>query len=235
MAIKKSPDLRNRLYSLNIKVFTWEWPVGDWIEDAIDWALDWINWGIDQAGVAYNRAIAAWDRANQVRSELFTAINREVGAVLDRISTWWGDLNTWWSARAQDVREWIMVARELVMDQVDSVRRLLDNLSVAWDSFRKDTLPRLLSLDRWTAFWGGAYQSVTDWWAARRREVTDQIDAEVTPVRNEVNKHTTWLDLVQDLFTDPLGYILGRLEKITRSHQALLLKLWDKVMDALWG
>jgi hypothetical protein len=63
------------------------------------------------------------------------------------------------------------------------------------------------------SFFGSGITSISDWWGARHREITDQIDTEVAPVRDEVNKHTTWLDLIKELFTDPERWLLDMIER----------------------
>lgn len=111
----------------------------------------------------------------------------------------------------------------------------LAGLSIAWESFFRDTLPGLFSIEKWRAFWGGAWQNISDWWATRIQGIKDLIETDVKPVRDEVDKQASWWDTIKGLITDPLETILSWLLKVGKTHQGLLLKLFDKVMDALWG
>lgn len=214
MAISKPSWLRSWLSRLNWDIFTWKVYIGDAIEGAIDWAVGWINWGIDQAAKAYNWAQQALARANEVWRELTSIIYREVDRVAGQVSTWWSDLGDWWSAKAQDVKWWIDTARSFLQSQITSLGRSLDGLRIAWDNYWRYVVPTLLSIDKWTAFWGGAWQNVTDWWGARLDQVRDLIETNVKPVRDEVNKHTSWFELIKELIDDPQKWLLNQIEKM---------------------
>lgn len=235
MAITKPSWLRTWLSRLNWDVFTWKVYIGDAIEEAIDWLLGWVNWGIDQANRAYNQAWDAYYKAVAIAGDLTGLIYREINDVLSLVNTWWSDLGDWWSARAQDVKYWIDVAGDFLQYQINSLGRSLDGLRIAWEGFLRGTLPGLLSMDRWTAFWGGAWQSIGDWWGARLDQVKDLLSTATDPITDQVNKLTAVVDMIKEFIDDPLSYILGKLIKITRAYRDLLLKLFDKVMDALWG
>lgn len=235
MAVSKPGWLRSWLSRLNWDILVWKIYVGDAIEDAIDWSLAWINWGIDQANNAYNWALQALNRANEVWRELTSSLHREIHAITNRISTWWSELGEWWSARSADIRDWISIARSFLQDQLNVLGRALDNLRIAWDNYWRDVVPTLLSIDKWRAFWGGAWQSISDWWGARLDQVKDLLATATDPITTEVNRLAGILDMIKDFIDDPLSYILGKLIKVTKAYQDILLKLWDKVMDALWG
>lgn len=226
MTIKKPPDVRNWLYSLNIKVFAWEWNVGDWIEDAIDWALGWINWAIERAGLAYSKAVEAFYKAVEVGNELVRTINIEISRVYNKISTWWDDLGEWWSTKVTWVKDQIAAARDTLRGLINDVRGALAPLLAAWDNFRTATLPRLIDLSWWTSFWGGAFNHISDWWAGRRQEITDRIDTEVTPVRDEVNKHIGIFDLVKQLTTDPLAWPEYFARWVLSMLESIIARLW---------
>lgn len=217
MAIYKPSWLRNLLDRLNWDVFTWKIYVGDAIESGIDWALGWINYAIDWAVTAYNWGKAAWDKAVEVGNELVRTINTEISRVRNKIDTWWGDLGEWFEGKKPTIEGWIAVALTPLRLLLSGVETVANAVSIAWDDFKTDTLPKLLDPSWITSFFGAGIASISDWWAARHQEITDRIDTEVTPVRDEVNRHTSWLDLVKDLFTDPEKWLLDMIERmITR-------------------
>jgi len=214
MAVTKPGWLRNWLSKLNWDIFTWKVYIGDAIEDAIDWALDWINWGIDRATLAYNKAVEAWDKAVESARELRTKIDTGVQGVKDKIDTWWDDLGEWWSARKDEITEKIDQAKADARGLFDQATREASKFFTGWLEFNKYILPKLLDPSWITSFFGKGIASISDWWAPKDKEITDQIDAEVTPVRDEVNKHTTWLDLIKELFTDPEKWLLNMIERM---------------------
>jgi hypothetical protein len=213
MAITKPSWLRQLLGRLNWDIFTWKVYVGDAIEQGIDWALGWINWGIDQAGRAFNKAVAAFDYAVDLGRNTLAVIYREVDRIQSSISTWWSDLSEWWGAKLQDIKDRIQAARDWLQDRIDEAQQTVNKMLTAWDGFRTGILPGLLNTTWIRDFFGRGVSTIADWWAPRHREISEEIDAEVTPVRDEVNKHTTWLDLVKELFTDPEKWLLDMIER----------------------
>lgn len=208
MAVSKPSWLRTWLSRLNWDIFTWKVYIGDSMEEAIDWTLEWVNWGIDQANQALNRAWDAWYKAGEVFSNLSALIYRESQSLWNRAFAWWSEIGEWWRARAEDVKYWIDVAQDFALDQLKTLSRTLDSVSVAWDSFFTETLPGLFSWDNWTTFWGGAWQTISDWWGARLQQVKDLIETNVKPVRDEVNKQASWWDMIKDLLRDPEEWLL---------------------------
>lgn len=207
MAIYKPSWLRNLLDKLNWDIFTWKVYVGDAIERGIDWALAWIDWGIEQAAAAYSYADSAFREAVDTFRILSARLNTEVSRIYDKISTWWGDLGEWWSTKVTWIRDLVAAAEDFWAARIRDVTRTLQGLDAAWDNFRRYTLPSLLDTSWIRAFFGRGIASISEWWASRRQEINERIDTEVTPVRDEVNKHTSWLDLVKELFTDPEKFL----------------------------
>ncbi len=214
MEISKPSWLRNWLNKLNWDIFVWKVYVGDAIEGAIDWVIDKVNLVLGRAEAAYNKALEAWDYARELANSLGETINREVQDILARSSTWWDQLAEWWQAKRSLIQDLIDAGMDKLRPAIDQVRSLLAKIDAAWDSFRRDTLPSLLSMDYWTAFWGGRVATISDWWAARRQQIDDAREAALKPVRDEVNKHSTKLDLIKDLFTDPEKWLLDRIESM---------------------
>lgn len=214
MAISKPSWLRQALDRLNWDIFTWKIYVGDAIERAIDWALGWLNWGVELAQGAYNQAINAWDKAVEVFWDLRSLLFTEVTKVTNKISTWWSDLGDWWAAKSRDVRDWIDAAKTTLGERIDDARDLINRVDTAWGNFRRDTLPNLLDTHWIRSFFGARVSSISDWWAPKKQEIDEQIETEVAPVRDEVNRHSSWLDLVKELFTDPEKFLLDLLERM---------------------
>lgn len=235
MAVSKPGWLRSWLSKLNWDIFTWRIYVGDAIEDAIDWSLGWVNWGIDQATLAYNKAVAAASRANEVWRELTAVINRGLTDLGDKIDTWWDELGDWFETKRPTIEKWISVFTTPLSTLIDMAQGTIDKVSIAWDTFRTQTLPKLLDTQWITDFFGKGVQTIGDWWTPRKKEIDEQIDTEVGPVRKDVNKQASWWETITGLITNPLETIIGWLLKIGKTHQELMLKLFDKVMDALWG
>lgn len=214
MAISKPSWLRVLLNKLNWDIFTWKVYIGDAIERGIDWALGWVNWGVDLAQAAYNKALEARDKALEVYRELLTIVNKSINEVFDKVSTWWSELGEWWSAKRQDIKDWIDDAKRITLSQIDAVRITLRQIDTAWDNFRTVTLPKLLDTGWITSFFGARVSSITDWWRPEKQKITDEIETEVQPVRDEVNKHTSWLDLIKELFTDPEKWLMNMIERM---------------------
>lgn len=214
MAISKPSWLRSWLNRLNWDIFTWRVYVGDAVEDAIDWALDWINWAIARADAAWSRAGVAIDKAIELFKDLGKTIDREIDKVLARITTWWYELGQWWETRKPIIQGWIDAALGFLSDRIDDVKKSLQRLDVAWDSFRRDTLPGLLDFTWFKSWWGRTWTNFAEWEGWFWNKTTDRIETEVKPVRDEVNKHTTWLDMVKELFTDPEKWLLEIIERM---------------------
>jgi len=214
MTVKKPSWLSQWLNLFNWDIFTWKVYAGDAIEHAIDWALQWVNWGIDQATLAYNKAVAAWYKAVELAGDLRSTIYRETGYLWNKVNQWASDLAEWWEGKKQDVQGWIDTAKDWAKERIDDAKAIANRVDTAWDNFKQDTLPKLLDTQWVRDFFGKKISSITDWWAPKEQEITDQIDTEVTPVRDEVNKHSSWLDLIKELFTDPEKWLMDRLESM---------------------
>jgi len=191
VAIVKPTWLRSWLSKLNWTVLTWQINVGDAIESGIDWAIDQINNTLEWASLAYNWAIAAWDRITEVWSNILTTIAKEIRPLWNTVNVWWNRLNEWWSSASQAVLGWIDLAKDYALDLFHQTTTSINNV-IAWlDTFKSLILPTL----------------------PNRREVSDNIEANVKPIRDKVNEHTTWLDLMRDFFTDPQQFIFDLLIK----------------------
>lgn len=212
MAIYKPSWLRRWLDRLNWDIFVWHVYVGDAIEGAIDWVLDKVNAVLDLTYRAYDRALDAWYKAVELARDLRSLVNREVQDILDNLSTWSDRLNEWWATK----RYWVLGVIDAGIDKLksytNSILSIVNKLEAAWDNFRRDTLPGLFTVERWTSFWGGKVDTASDWWAARRQQMSDMIEAGLAPVRSEVNKHSGQLDLIKDLIRDPEKWVLDRIE-----------------------
>lgn len=206
MAVTKPSWLKSWLSRLNWDIFTWKLYVGDAIEDSIDWALEWINWGIDQATKANSQAWYAYWYAYDVYKDLRNIIADEVDDLWDRGFNWWSELGDWWSDKRQDVLDWIDDAKDYALDRIDDVNRVLMLLEDAWESFRRDTLPGLLDTSWLQDFFGRQVDNIGEWWAAKRQEIDDIIEATTKPVRDELNKHLDTLTSAKQLFADPLAW-----------------------------
>lgn len=214
MAIRKPPWLRSWFDRLNWNIFTWRIYVGDAVERALDWAEDWINWAIARAEAAWSRAGVALYKAIDLAKELGRTIDREIDKVLARISTWWYDLGDWWETKKRWVRDLLLASSDFLEGLIDDVERGFASLDAAWDSFRRDTLPGLLSTTWFTTWWGRKWTDFTDWEGWFWNKTTDRIETEVKPVRDEVNKHTTWFDMVKELFEEPEEWLLKMIERM---------------------
>jgi len=192
MKVSKPTWLSRVLGLLNWDIFTWKVYIGDAVENAIDWALQWVNWGIDQANIAYNKAVDAWNKALEVYRDLRALVYSEVQKAINLAAT----------------------AKDWLNDRIDDAWQVINKVDTAWDNFRTQTLPKLLDTQWVIGFFGKKISSITDWWSPKKQEITDQIDTEVTPIRDELNKHSSWLDLIKDLFTDPEKWLLDRIESM---------------------
>ena len=192
MKVSKPTWLSRVLGLLNWDIFTWKVYIGDAVEHAIDWALQWVNWGIDQANIAYNKAVDAWNKALEVYRDLRALVYSEVQKAINLAAT----------------------AKDWLNDRIDDAWQVINKVDTAWDNFRTQTLPKLLDTQWVIGFFGKKISSITDWWSPKKQEITDQIDTEVTPIRDELNKHSSWLDLIKDLFTDPEKWLLDRIESM---------------------
>ena len=192
MKVSKPTWLSRMLGLLNWDIFTWKVYIGDAVENAIDWALKWVNWGISQAERAYDKAVDAWYKALEVYRELQSLINTYI-------------------ARAYD---YIDATKSYLRELINDVKAIANKVDTAWDNFRHDTLPKLLDTQWVRDFFGRGISNISEWWAARRGEIDSRLDAEIDPVREEVNKHSSWLDLIKDLFTDPEKWLLDRIESM---------------------
>jgi hypothetical protein len=216
MALAKPSWLRILLDRLNWDIFTWKVYIGDAVERGIDWALDWINWAIDIGNKAAAKATSVWDSFVSLLHNVQATFNQEFARVWARVTTWASDLANWWSARAQDVRDWISAARDFALDRIADLRRILDSVDTWADTFRRTVLPKLLDTSWLRQAFGASFSSIMDWWRARLPQVDERVETGVKPVRDEVNKHTTWLDLLKKLLTSPEEWLLDLFESMLK-------------------
>lgn len=213
MAIEKPGWLKGALGHLNWDILTWHVYVGDTIEEAIDWVLGWINWVINEAEKAWNKAVDAWNKAVDLGRELQATINSEIQKVLSNIDTWWDSLGEWWEVKRSEIIDLIDVAGGFIGDTIDDVGKGLNNLVVWWQAFRTDILPTLINLNWFYEFMGAKLLSIWEWWETELVKVQENIEASVKPVRDEVNRHTSWLELIKDFIDDPVQWFYDRLDE----------------------
>lgn len=209
------PDwLRQWLARLNWDVFTWQIYVGDALESAVDWIIDGLNNILDWGMTAYDWARAALDRIPQVAQDLTSQFLSEISRVWNWVSSLPSYLADWWTARFNQVKEWVQTLTDDLKSYTNSILKSVNSLENQWDDFRRSTLPGLIDLSWWSRFWGGAITNIDDWWQSRRQQLLDTMDALLQPTRDEVRQHSTWLDMVRTLFTDPEQFVLDLLSKI---------------------
>jgi len=192
MAVYKPSWLRTWLNKLNWDILTWHIYVGDAIETGIDWTVDFINTALEWADAAYNWALAAWDKALETGRDLLTTINRQLQPLWDAIDAWRDRLSEWWFSTKDSVLAWINDARDYASDLFRQASTAIEGVAAWLDTFKRLTLPTL----------------------PNRKEVNDNIEAIIDPVRQEVNKHSSWLDLAKDFFTDPQQFLFDILQKM---------------------
>jgi len=214
MAVSKPSWLRYWLDKLNWDIFVWKVYVGDAIERAIDWAIDRVNDSLALASAAFDKAWDAYYKALEVARQLRDMGYREIQDLWDRISTWWDDLNDWWKAKRSWIYDLIDATKDTLQARIKDAWSAIDRVQAAWDSFRRDTLPSLLSMDYWTAFWGGRVRSAQDWWAARWQQIQDTREAALSPIRAILKDHSSKLDVISELFKDPEKWLLDRIESM---------------------
>lgn len=192
MAVSKPSWLSRALDLLNWDIFTWKVYIGDAIERAIDWALGWVNWGIDQAKLAYNKAVDAWNKAVDFARILTATIYREAGYLWNRVNQWASDLAEWWEGKKTTVLGWIDATKSWAKERIDDARAIINRLDIAWDNFRRDTLPRLAS----------------------KLDVRDLIVAAFAPWASLFNMLETFKTDIAKFFGDPEKWLLDRIESM---------------------
>jgi len=207
MALQKPSWLETVLSWLNWDILAWKVYVGDAIENAIDWVISWINLALDWAVEALNNIAAWWDRLLDWWSSWWSVISSWFTEIWNSIAAWWDQLGDWWDTRVTIVQGWIGAAGDVLRDMVQNVRSYVDGLWAQWDNFRLSVLPRLLDFSWVTSFFGGAFGTISDWWSPKQQGIRDELEAEVKPVRDEVNKHTSIFTLFNLFFTDPVKFL----------------------------
>lgn len=219
MAIYKPSWLRSWLSRLNWDIFTWHVYLGDAIESGIDWVIDGLNNLLTLAQDAWNRATVLWSD--------FWAEARRLWSKLDPVWEWfrglpgniWIEVNSWWNNPDNPIRNFISATVANVGVAINNVSIFLGNLQVTWDNFRTAILPTLLNWSWWKGWWGHTFSSFTEWEGWWWNKTQDRIDAEVDPVRKEVNKQASWLELIKDFISDP---------------QKFLYEVFDKIIERFW-
>ncbi|GAI69089.1 unnamed protein product [marine sediment metagenome] len=192
--ITKPPWLRSWLSKLNWTIFTWQVFIGDAIESGINWAIDKINVTLEWAIVGYNWGVAAFNKAIEIGQNILPAIARELQPLWNKVLTWWSELDEWWSTKRRLVLGWIDLAKAYARDLFLQATSSINSITGWLDNFKSLILPTLTN----------------------KRDVADAIEADVKPVRDEVNKHTNWLDMIIDLFTNPEQFFWDMLERMFR-------------------
>lgn len=188
MAIKLPSSWRTRISGWRWVILVWTIDIGGIILDVIDWFLGWVNWGIYQAEQAWNKAVAAWDKAVEEARALGKRIDKEVDKLLGKINAWWAQLDDWWGATYHSVKEWVRTLVGRVEDTLTDLQRLFNNLALAWEDFKRSTLPKLLDFSWVTTFFGKGISRIDDWWLPTRQKLEDSLSAITGNIISEVNQ-----------------------------------------------
>ena len=110
-----------------------------------------------------------------------------------------------------DLRGWIDIAVQFPLDLISQVEAGLVTIRTEWDSFTGQ-LPAIDAVISWWGNWtGNVLTAVNSWWSARLLDVQGLINSAFV-VREDL--WTGWQDMrdqVVEFFTDPLGFLEGRL------------------------
>jgi len=198
--------------------------LGDWFRSAGDWFWDAWAW-FDKAASWYEGVVTAISgiiTAFDI-SDIISDFVRTLGAIWSWISDWWTNvasvIGTWWTAVSDTVLDWIATAVDVFGDVVDTVQTAINALSTAWSTFTTETLPELLSLDWVRGFWGLGIDQISDWWTPTHTAVSEETEVVVKPVRDQVNEHSNWFDLIKDLINKPAEWLLAMIER-------MVVELW---------
>ena len=212
MAVIKDPSLHDWLLGLNFQIFSWTLSIGDWIEYAIDWAIIqvnwvwvWIDWLWAQLELVPDKIAQSW--ANTAASilhwaaQLSATIYTEVGKVqagLTALQSW---VTSAWAAWSAQLNDWVA-----------ALLAPLQAAAAAWEQFKSSTLPGLLSFSWFTGWWGSTGITFDSWWQVTRSNLADDTELGIAPIREEVQRHSDWLDGIKGLVADPEAWLLARLE-----------------------
>lgn len=188
----------------------WCWDVSVWFRGAASW------WQEVTAAIA--RILTVFDIEN-----LISGLRSALSSVWSWWVSWWDNvgarISSWWSGVQYTVRSWIAVAVDGFYSLVKLLQDQVDAVATWWDDFTRDTLPSLLSLDWVGEFFGQGIAAIADWWSPKHAEVSAETEAVVQPVRDTVNEHSSWLEMIKELFTDPAGFFLRMIER-------MVVELW---------
>lgn len=210
MAISKPSWLRSWLDTLNWDILVWRVYVGDAVESAIDWAIYYLNNILDWAVTAYNWGVAAWNKAVEEAKELGKRIDWEVDKLLGKIDAWPSQLGDWWEGKKQWVLGRIEVAASSLEDLINDVKRGVASLTIAWESFKRDTLPKLLNFSWVAVFYGKGIATINDWWLPTKQKLEDSFNAITVNIISELNQVNQKLADWGGFFANPWQWLLDR-------------------------
>lgn len=211
--VKKPLWLENLLNSLSWQVFTWRIEVGDPIERAIDWLLSWLNYALYQSNDAFNTAGEALSKALEINKELQASLADFRQELSDHLSSWFLDLSKWKESFSSEVGSWLEEQKDYLLSIIEDTKQATTSLAIQWDNFKSTTLPQLVDTDKLTA-WGNSLKlDLSSWLNSRLSAEREETEAQLDPIRQNVDKHDNWLDAVKEFFDDPEDYLIKTLEK----------------------
>lgn len=136
------------------------------------------------------------------------------GWFLDRVNSIRGIVDQWWVARKWKLQEWVRTLVSGVSAAITDLQRLFNGLSVAWESFKVDLLSLIPSWTELRDFINTQLNAIKDWFAVQRQAISGEIEANVKPIRDQVNKQSSWLDLIKAFINDPEDFLYKAVDRV---------------------
>ena len=210
--IEKAQGLKDFLASswLNFDILGWHIGIGEAVEEAIDWVVVWINEAIDWIGETWNKLFVLWDDFWRELGEVWVKLGEVWDWFIALPGNIWKEITDWWSDPDNIIRVFIDGVKEALTVVIEGVGTVANRIATAWDNFWTLIFPTLIDFNWWRGFWGGMFSNISDWWAPEKQKVTEETDAKIAPVEEEVNRHTSWWETFWDFLTNPLDWLMDR-------------------------
>lgn len=128
------------------------------------------------------------------------------------VSNVFAAVNSWWSDTSTIVEGWIAAALQTATDLITAVSESLATLQTAWDAF-KARIPPLDALLLWFSdWWTEILTPLTTWWDERLLEVDTLINDTIQDYFPFYDDLVALWTSVTDFFTNPLTWLVTRLE-----------------------